>query len=276
MSKTHRARARSSAAPWLALGATVVLFAACGAATGSSAAVPSTALATPAASVAVATTPTPRPTPSPLPTRIPRPTDLPTDGACEDGHACLGLLSPKTYRTDLFQPGFEFAIADGRWENRAMTPGNVPLESIDAPGDGIFFFAHPRAVKPDGPLDLSVKMTAAGVADWMAANQNLTVGPVTDVSVGGLSGKQMDIALAPAAVVPTGDCPVQRCLGLLNAQGNTWAWDWGIADSEMQRVYALDGKDGVVLVFVDSLDGTTFDSLTKTADTILKTVKFDQ
>ena len=65
-------------------------------------------------------------------------------------------------------------------------------------------------MKPDGPLDLSVKMTAAGVADWMAANQNLTVGPVTDVSVGGLSGKQMDIALAPAAVVPTGDCPVQR------------------------------------------------------------------
>ena len=99
---------------------------------------------------------------------------------------------------------------------------------------------------------------------------------MTDVSVGGLSGKQMDIALAPDAVVPTGDCPVKRFLGLLNAQGSTWAWDWGIADSEMQRVYALDGKDGVVLVFVDSLDGTTFDSLTKAADTILKTVKFDQ
>ena len=275
MSETHRSRARSSATR-LALGATVLLFAACGASTDPSASLPSAVLATPAASVAAAATPTPRPTPAPLPTRIARPTDLPTDGACEEAHSCLGLLPPGAYHTDLFQPGFGFAIADGRWQNRVMTPGNVNLESIDVPGDEIFFFAHPRALKPDGPLDLSVKLTAAGVADWMSGNPNLTVGPVTDVNVGGLTGKQMDIALAPSAVVPTGDCPVQRCLGLLNAQGSTWEWDFGIADSEMQRVYALDGKDGVVLIFVDSLDGTTFDSLTKAADTILKTVKFDQ
>ena len=62
----------------------------------------------------------------------------------------------------------------------------------------------------------------------------------------------------------------------MNAQGSTWEWDLVLANSELQRVYALDSKDGVVLVFVDSLDGTTFDSLTKAADTILKTVKFDQ
>ena len=37
----------------------------------------------------------------------------------------------------------------------------------------------------------------------------------------------------------------------------------------------LAAKDGVVLVIVDSLDGTTYDSLTKKADAILSTVKFD-
>ncbi len=275
MTEIHRWPAGSRVTA-LALGMTVLLLAACGASTSSSAGVPPIAVATPVPSVALAATPTSRPTPAPRPTRIPRPTDLPTDGACEEGHSCLGLLGPQAYHTDLFTPGFGLTIADGRWENLAMTPGSVDFDSIDVPGDVIFFFAHPRAVKPDGTLDLSVKMTAAGVADWMAANPNLTVGPVTDVSVGGLTGKQMDIALAPDAVVPTGDCPVQRCLGLLNAQGNTWEWDWGIADSELQRVYALDGKDGVVLVFVDSLDGTTFESTTRAADTILKTVKFDQ
>jgi hypothetical protein len=275
MSETHRPRAWSSVST-LVLGATLLVLAACGASTGSSAGVPSTVAATPAASLAVAATSTPRPTPAARPTRIPRPTDLPTDGACEEGHSCLGLLPPGAYHADLFEPGFGFTIADGRWENRVMTPGNVDLDSIDVPGDGIFFFAHPRAVKPDGPLDLSVKMTAAGVADWMTANENLTVGPVTDVTVGGLTGKQMDISLAPNAVVPAGDCPVQRCLGLLNAQGSTWEWDWGVADSEKQRVYALDGKGGVILVLVESLDGTTFESATKAADTILKTVKFDQ
>ena len=62
----------------------------------------------------------------------------------------------------------------------------------------------------------------------------------------------------------------------MKGQGATWAWDWGTADSEMQRLTVLDGKDGPVLIIVDSLDGTTFDSLTAAADTILASVKFDQ
>ncbi len=275
MSETHRSRTRSSVT-WLTLGGTVLLLAACGAATGSSSGVPSTVVATPGASVAAVATSTARPTPAPRPTRIARPSDMPTDGACDEGHTCLGLLAPKVYHADLFEPSFAFTIADGRWVNLATTPGNLGVESIDVPGDGVYFFAHPRAVKPDGSLDLSVKMTAAGVADWLAGNPNLTVGPVSNVDVGGLSGKTMAIALGPDAVTPTGDCPVQRCLPLFNAQGSTWEWDWGIADSELQRVYALDGKDGVVLVLAESLDGTTIDSITQSAQSILKTVKFDQ
>jgi hypothetical protein len=41
-------------------------------------------------------------------------------------------------------------------------------------------------------------------------------------------------------------------------------------------MYVLTAKSDVVLVFVDSFDGTTFDALTKRADTILATVKFDK
>ena len=70
--------------------------------------------------------------------------------------------------------------------------------------------------------------------------------------------------------------PSGRCLGLLKGQGATWAWDWGTANSEMQRLYILDGKDGPVLIIVDSLDGTTVDSVTAAADKILASVKFDQ
>ncbi len=275
MSDTHRSRLRPGATA-LAVGAMMVL-AACASSTGSSAGVPSVvAVVTPPASVAAGAATTPGATSAPRPTRIPRPTDMPTDGVCEEGHACLGLLAPGAYHTDLFEPGFGFTIAAGRWENLAMTPGSVDVDSIDAPGDAIFFFAHPQAVKPDGSRDLAVTMTAAGISDWMTGNQNLTVGPVTNVTVGGLTGKRMDIALAPNAIVPIGDCPVTRCLGLLRGQSNTWAWDWGVADSELQRLYALDGKDGAVLILVDSLDGTTFEALTRAADTILATVKFDQ
>ena len=138
------------------------------------------------------------------------------------GAPSAASATPAASVAEAVKPGFGFTISDGRWENIAMTPGDVPLESIDVRGDGIFFFAHPRVVKPDGSLDLSVKMTAAGISDWMANDQNLTVGPVTDVTIGGLKGKRFDIALPPGAVVPTGDCPVPRCLRLLSAQGSTW------------------------------------------------------
>jgi hypothetical protein len=56
----------------------------------------------------------------------------------------------------------------------------------------------------------------------------------------------------------------------------TWQWDWGTATSEAQRLYLLTTADGVVAIFVDSLDGTTFPALTATADSILATVKFDK
>ena len=49
-----------------------------------------------------------------------------------------------------------------------------------------------------------------------------------------------------------------------------------LSDSEKQRMDVLATKDGVVLVIVDSLDGTTYDSLVKKADTILSTVTFDK
>jgi hypothetical protein len=275
MSQSHTGTVRTIATR-LALGATLIVLAACGQSSGSSAGTPAPVAVAPSSSTAAPATATPRPTPAPRPTRISRPSDMPTDGACEEGHVCLGLLAPGTYKADLFEPGFAFAIADGRWENLSMTPGHIGLDSIDTPGDGIQFFAHPRVVKPDGSLDLSVKMTAAGISDWLAANQDLTVGPVTDVTLGGLTGRRMDVAIAPNAVVPTGDCPVQRCLGLFDAQGSTWAWDWGVADSELQRLYVLDSKSGPVLIFVDSLDGTTFEAITKAADSILATVKFEK
>jgi hypothetical protein len=86
----------------------------------------------------------------------------------------------------------------------------------------------------------------------------------------------MDFALAPGAVGSPAACPAQACLDLFIGRSNTWEWDWGTASSERQRMYVLETKGGVVLIFVDSLDGTTFDSLTAAADTILATVKFDQ
>jgi hypothetical protein len=54
-----------------------------------------------------------------------------------------------------------------------------------------------------------------------------------------------------------------------------WDWDWGSAGTEVQRVYLVTGTDGtVVAIFVDSLDGTSFDAMAAQAEVILQTVHF--
>jgi hypothetical protein len=56
----------------------------------------------------------------------------------------------------------------------------------------------------------------------------------------------------------------------------TWDWDWGAATSERMQLYLLDGPTDVTAIVVDSLDGTTFDTLAAKADKILASVKFDK
>jgi hypothetical protein len=113
----------------------------------------------------------------------------------------------------------------------------------------------------------------------LATNPALSVGPAKTVSIGGLTGVQMEIAVSPNAA-PTPGCPVQTCVSLFRgvdpATVKTWEWDWQTVTAERQRLSLLTTADGgVIAIFVDSLDGTTYDSLIKTADTILATVKFD-
>ena len=90
----------------------------------------------------------------------------------------------------------------------------------------------------------------------------------------------MEVRIAADATNQDPSCPVQVCVIFLKGIDPTppveWDWDWGSAGTETQRLYLVTATDNVVVaIFVDSLDGATFDSLTVKADAILATVKFD-
>jgi hypothetical protein len=277
MPRTDRGRLAATVRR-LAIGVAVLIVAGCGASASPSAPAASIAVVvTPSPSVAAsqaAASPTAPPTPTLAPTVLTRPTDIPTDGTCEFPEPCLGLITPIAQHTQLFSPGFKFTIKAAGWENLGMSSGAVGLLRIAAPGDVIQFFAQPQATKPDGTLDFALPMTVAGIKAWLAANEALTVGPMSDVSIGGLHGVRTELEVAPGAISHPTDCPVQTCVSMFH--GNTSNWDWGTISSERQRMYVLSAKSGVVLIFVDSLDGTTFDDLTAAADKILATVTFDK
>ena len=221
--------------------------------------------------------PSTTPTASAKPLSLPRPTDLPTDGTCEEDHVCLGLLDPgKTYTTSDFLPHVTFSVPDAGWENLVDGQATFQLLPIATPGDAIAFFREPKA---SGTGASSVGPTVDDLAVWLAANPLLEVTPPQVVTVGGLSGVSMNIRIAADAENQDRGCPVQVCVPLLKGLDPSppveWDWDWGSAGTEMQRLYLVTWTDGtVVAIFIDSLDGTSFDALAPQAEVILQTMQF--
>lgn len=257
-----------------------LLVAACGSSGGATPAgsTSSTDTAAPSAETTPTESPPPteRPTPSPKPIAIPRSTDLPTDGACHEGYPCLGLLPAGSYHTQYFIPGFGFTIASGRWENLSDEGGIFPIASMDRPDDAILFFLQPWPTRPDGVRAPGVATNVDEITAWLTANPALEASEPKAVTIGGLIGTQIDLALAPGAENADPTCPVQVCVNVFIGRASTWEWDWGFAGPERQRLYLLEAPDNVIAIFVDSLDGTTFDEITAAADEILATVEFDK
>jgi hypothetical protein len=211
------------------------------------------------------------------PVSLPRPTDVPTDGTCEEGHVCLGVLNPGTdYSTTDFLPHVTFRVPDAGWENLVDGQGTFQLLPVAAPGDAIAFFREPRA---SGAGASAVGSTVDDLSTWLGANPMLEVTSPEAVTVGGAAGVWMKIRVAADAENQDPSCPVQVCVpffkGLDPSPPVEWDWDWGSAGTEVQRLYLVSWTDGtVVAIFVDSLDGTSFDALVAQAEVILETVHF--
>jgi hypothetical protein len=207
---------------------------------------------------------------------MPPPTDIPTDGTCEEGHPCFGLLEAGTaYTTIAFAPAVTFTMSEDGWENIGESGGSFSLLPIASPGDSITFLRDPVA---RGPGSAEAGSSVDDLAAWLAGNPLLDVSPATPVTIGGLSGLTVDFSIADGAESNDPACPVQVCVLMFKGEDTgphpSWEWDWGSAGPEMQRLYLLSASDGVVAIFVDSLNGKTFDSLTAKADTILASVTF--
>jgi hypothetical protein len=166
------------------------------------------------------------------------------------------------------------------WENIGQAGGNFAFLSTTEPGDAILVFWRPQPTNSDGSLVSGVKSTAADIGRWLVRNKDLTVSNAADVAVGGLKGKRWEVEAAPTATARTSDCPTTACVTFLRgidpSPQKTWDWDWGAATSERMQLYLLDGPTDVTAIVVDSLDGTTFDTLTAKADKILASIKFDK
>lgn len=232
-----------------------------------------TAPSAPASTTQVTAGPTSAPT---KPVTMPRVADVPLDGTCEDENvSCLGNLVPGTrYATKVFEPTISFMVQSADWVNVADTGGDFGLRSKRDIGDSITFFRDARSV------DKAVGATVTDIAAWLETYDELTVTPFVPARIGGLTGVTLDIRVRPGATGTDPGCPVQVCVAMLRGDDPVpndpyqWHWDWSTAGTEVQRLYLLGGKDTVIAIFVDSVDGLTFDALTKAFDEIKPTIAF--
>ena len=79
----------------------------------------------------------------------PRP-DIATDGTCDEGWRCLGLLTPGAHRTKYVRPNFSFEIAEPGWENLRGAGGLFDIRLTDSPGDELWFLQEVTARSAEG------------------------------------------------------------------------------------------------------------------------------
>jgi hypothetical protein len=180
-----------------------------------------------------------------------------------------GILSAGSHATKSFEPGFTFAVPEG-WVNDADATGffslfpDTPDNAAEHAASGNL--AHGIHMGPvDSPyffceaLEANRGATAAEIVAAVVANKALATSEPVDVTIGGLTGRQIDVQLDPGW---TGSCP-----------GDPPTLD--LKDTRA-RGTLLDTPDrGVLVIFMSSLHAASHDAFLAAAMPILESFRFD-
>jgi hypothetical protein len=119
------------------------------------------------------------------------------------GGECLGDLAPGTYRTTVFQPAIRYRVGRG-WVNAEELPGNFLLYRRDDPQEGFVGGSYVGIFTGVGismgcreARNPRVDDTPEALRQWYVDHPGLVVTNQRDVTVGGLRGISIDLALAP-------------------------------------------------------------------------------
>lgn len=120
-----------------------------------------------------------------------------------EGGECLGDLKPGTYRTTVFDPPIRYRVDRG-WVNAEDLPGNFLLYRSQDPQDGFeggsYIGIYAGVQVPKGcqeAADQRVGDSPEEMRQWYDEHPGLDVTNQREVTVGGLRGLSIDLAVAP-------------------------------------------------------------------------------
>lgn len=215
------------------------------------------------------------------------------------GGTCLGLLDAGAYGSQYLAPrasgknwtpvygGLTFTVPDG-WANSMDWPSQFGIKRAavfqadqNVDGDGglndIAVYAQPAPAVQDGTCsgaaDSSAVRTVAGLVSFIRQLPGLAVQVGSDVTVGGLNGKVLDVSVKPGG----GACPdaasgeVQYLAGL-----GVDTYGVGVSGTLRERLILLDlGSGSVAAIVITAPTASALDATVTGAMPIIESFRFN-
>ena len=185
-------------------------------------------------------------------------------------------LAGGTYTSSSFQPAVTFSVPDG-WELVVDSPTFVQLRPAGSEAAGLYLFRNPAAASQDPTCPATpqpgIGKTSSELVAWFRTLKGLVAGNPGMVTVGGLRGTLIDLAIADGWST---SCPFANGLPTVPlVTGDSGSLRWVMAGNERLRLYLLDlPTGGTVVVDVDAFDGSLIDSLVANATPIIRSMTF--
>lgn len=181
------------------------------------------------------------------------------------------------YRSNAFTPRITYTLPDG-WLIAADSPDYFSLQPVTSDVIGIHVFRSPLAASQEADCPTTAApdagTTAKDLVDWIRERPGLTTGDPVPVTMGGLVGFQVDVAIVegwgPSCPFANGLPTVPLFVGSTDV-----GFRWVVAGSERLRLNVLDvpGK-GTVVVDIDDFDGSLMDAFLPIATPIVESMRF--
>jgi hypothetical protein len=183
-----------------------------------------------------------------------------------------------TYTSTVFATPLTFTVPSG-WKVFEDETGQFGLALLQNDGPCLCVWRDVRAsaIKdcaeaPEPGIGTSTK----AIADWLAKHPGLKPSTPKPVTIGGLKGYVLDLAIDPAW---TKTCPVRGSdprVPTLVGSGISAGVAWDVSPTDSQRLYLLDlgTAGGNIAINVDVCCGVNFDTQVGAADAVIKTFAF--
>lgn len=196
-------------------------------------------------------------------------------GASPGASAQASALPAGTYTSRVFQPAVTYTLPAG-WDNPADSAAYFQIRPAGSEVAGIHLFRDPKAASQDPACPETAEPGVGGLSSdllpWIRSRPGLVVSDPKVVSIGGLRGSEIDLAIKDGW---TTSCSFANGLPTVPLfVGANGEYRWVIAGNERLRLALLDVPGGTVVVDVDAFDGSVINDLLAAADPIVKSLSF--